>query len=125
MQLLDIDEEFLKSKGYTYQLVEEGDVGCLIIVGCALAPGKYDREAVDLLICIPKGYNDAKLDNYYVDPAIRLKANDQYPQSADYFEEHVKRKWQRFSRHMPTWRAGIDSLQSFLPLVHRELQNKE
>ena len=124
MQLLEEDEAYLKEKGYNYQLVTDGDVGCLVISGYILASGKYDRDAVDLLICIPKGYNDAKLDNYYVDPPVRLKATGQYPPAADYFEDHAKRKWQRFSRHLPQWRAGIDTLQNFLPFVHRELQDK-
>ena len=124
MQLLEEDEAYLKEKGYNYQLVTDGDVGCLVILGYILASGKYDRDAVDLLICIPKGYNDAKLDNYYVDPPVRLKATGQYPPAADYFEDHAKRKWQRFSRHLPQWRAGIDTLQNFLPFVHRELQDK-
>jgi hypothetical protein len=124
MQLLEADELYLKEKGYSYQLVADGEVGCLVITGYVLAPGKYDRDAIDLLICIPKGYNDAKLDNYYVDPHMRLKASGQYPPNADYFEDHVGRKWQRFSRHLPQWRAGIDTLQTFLPLVHRELQDK-
>jgi len=124
VQLLEEDEAYLKEKGYNYQLVTDGDVGCLVILGYILASGKYDRDAVDLLICIPKGYNDAKLDNYYVDPPVRLKATGQYPPAADYFEDHAKRKWQRFSRHLPQWRAGIDTLQNFLPFVHRELQDK-
>ncbi len=124
MQLLEEDEAYLKEKGYNYQLVADGDMGCLVISGYILASGKYDRDAVDLLICIPKGYNDAKLDMYYVDPPLRLRASGQYPHKADHFEDHAKRKWQRFSRHLPQWRAGIDTLQNFLPFVHRELQDK-
>ena len=124
MQLLEEDEAYLKEKGYDYQLVADGEVGCLVIVGYVLASGKYDRDAVDLLICIPKGYNDARLDNYYVDPPVRLKASGQYPPAAACFEDHARKKWQRFSRHLPQWRAGIDTLRNFLPFVHRELQDK-
>jgi hypothetical protein len=124
MQLLEEDEAYRKEKGYAYELVPEGENACLIIKGYPLSPNKYDRDAVDLLICIPKGYNDAKLDMYYVDPPVRLKASGQYPNKADHFEGHAKRNWQRFSRHLPEWRPGIDTLQNFLPLVHRELQDK-
>lgn len=124
MQLLEADEAFLNEKGYKYQLVADGEMGCLIITEYALAPGKYDQDVVDLLLCIPKGYNDAKLDNFYVDPPLRLKATGQHPPNADHFEDHAKRKWQRFSRHLPQWRAGIDTLQNFLPFVHRELRDK-
>ena len=124
MQLLEEDESYLKEKGYSYELTAEGEGGCLIIPGIPLSPDKYDQTAVDLLICIPKGYNDAKLDMFYVHPHVRLRATGQYPQAADYFEDHVGRKWQRFSRHLPQWRPGIDTLQNFLPFVRRELQDK-
>ena len=128
MQLLEEDELFLKEKAYSYRFVTDGEgdgeVGCLIITAFAVAAGKYDQGAVELLICIPKGYNDAKLDNYYVDPPVRLSTSGQYPPNADVFEDHAGKKWQRFSRHLPQWRPGIDTLKNFLPLVCRELQDK-
>jgi hypothetical protein len=124
VQLLEEDERYLGEKAYTFELVPDGDGGCLIIKGYALAPGKYDRDTVDLMICIPKGYNDAKLDNFYIDPPIHPKGSNEYPQSAAHFEDHAGRNWQRFSRHLDHWRAGIDTLQNFIPLINRELQNK-
>jgi Prokaryotic E2 family E len=124
MELLEQDEAYLKDKGYDFSLASEGENGCLIIKGYRLAVGKYDRDVIELLLCIPKGYNDAKLDNFYVDPPVRLQVTGQYPDRADYFEDHAGKKWQRFSRHLPKWRPGIDTVQTFLPLVHLELQNK-
>lgn len=124
MRLLEDDERYLKEKAFEYELASEGDAGCLIFKRFPLAPGKYDRDVVDLLICIPKGYNDATLDNFYVDPELRLKTTGHFPQAAEVFENHVGRRWQRFSRHMPVWRAGIDTLRSFMPAAYRELQNK-
>jgi hypothetical protein len=123
MQLLDGDEAYLKEKGWDHQLHADGEGGGLIIKGFRLATGKYDHDVVDLLICIPKGYNNAKLDNFYVDPALRLKATGQYPQAAEVFESHVGRQWQRFSRHMEVWRPGIDMLKNFIVHACRELQN--
>lgn len=124
MKLLEADERYLKEKGFEYELVPEGENGCLIIKRLKLAPEKFNRDVTDLLICIPKAYNDATLDNFYVEPELRMKATGQYPQSADVMEDHAGKKWQRFSRHMPVWRAGIDSLKSFMPAVYRELQNR-
>ena len=126
MQLLEDDENYLKQRGYQYDFVPDGETGCLIIRDFPLAPGKYDRSTTDLLICIPKMYNSAKLDNFYLDPPIRLKAGGNFPDRGDYFEQHTGRKWQRLSRHLPTgqWRAGIDCLRTFMPLIYRELQNK-
>lgn len=124
MQLLEEDELYLQERGYAFELVPNGAGGCLIIKGYPLAPGKYDRDLVDLLICIPQGYNDAKLDMFYVDPEVRLKATGQHPDRAAHFEVHAQRRWQRFSRHLPQWRPGIDMLRNYVPLINRELQNR-
>lgn len=124
MELLEEDEAYLKSKGLSYNFVADGENGCLIFPGFSLAEGKYDRDQVDLMIFMTKGYNDAKLDNFYVEPAVRLKATNQYPEAAAHFENHAGRSWQRFSRHLNHWRAGVDTLQNFLPLVCRELQER-
>jgi hypothetical protein len=123
MELLDEDKAYLDSKGHAYEVVADGANGGVVFKDFPLAPGKYDREKTDLLICIPKTYNDAKLDNYYVDPPVKLSGGG-YPDRADHFEDHVGKRWQRFSRHVKQWRPGIDFLQNFMPLVERELQGK-
>lgn len=124
MDLLDEDRRYLDGKGLAYEVVADGPNGGVVLKDYALAPGKYDREKTDLLICIPQGYNDAKLDNFYCDPPIKLKGGG-YPHAADQFENHAGKQWQRFSRHLSKWRPGIDFLQNFMPLIERELQGKE
>lgn len=124
MQMLEQDEAYLKEKGFTFEVLPDGESCCVVIKGFVLTTGKYDRDVVDMMVCIPKGYNDAKLDNFYVDPELRLKSTKQYPDRANVFENHGARRWQRFSRHLPTWRAGVDTLRSFLPCICRELQDK-
>src|SRR4051812_21501836 len=114
MQLLEEDEQYLSDRGLPFELVSDGEGRGVLFKSFPLFPGKYDRDVTDLLICIPKGYNDAQLDNFYVDPPIRLKATGQYPDRGDVFEQHAGRNWQRLSRHLPAWRAGIDTLRSFL-----------
>ena len=124
MKLLEEDEAYLNERGYTFELVPNGDGGCLVIKTYTLAPGKYDRDSVDLMVCSPPGYNNAKLDMFYVAPEIRLAATGQHPDRASHFEDHAKRRWQRFSRHLPQWRAGIDLLRNYFPLINRELQDR-
>ena len=124
MQLFEDDEQYLRDRSLSFELVADGEGMGLIIKSLPLAPGKFDREATDLLICVPKGYNDAPLDNFYLDPPVRLKATGQYPHKGDVFEQHAGRKWQRLSRHLPAWRAGVDTLRSFLPFAQRELQDR-
>lgn len=122
MELLEDDKAYLAQKGFAYEFLPDGEAGALIVKGFPVAAGKYDHDKIDLLICMPKGYNDAKLDNFYADPPLRLKSNGQYPDRADVFENHANRSWQRFSRHLARWRPGIDTLQNFMPLVQQELQ---
>jgi hypothetical protein len=124
MELLDEDRRYLDGKGLAYETVTDGANGGVILKGFPLAPGKYNCDKTDLLICIPQGYNDAKLDNFYCDPPVKLKDGN-YPNAATEFEDHAGKRWQRFSRHLKHWRPGIDFLQNFMPLVERELQGEE
>jgi hypothetical protein len=124
MDLPEDDEAFLRNKGYAYKLIPDGEGACLVIEGYPVNPEVYDRPETDLMIRIPAQFNIAALDNYYVDPPIRLKTGG-YPPAADHFEDHAGRKWQRFSRHLPRpWRAGVDGLQMFFGPIFKELQSK-
>lgn len=125
MRLLEVDEDYLREKGLGWQLQAHGEGACLILPGYAVNAVLYDRDRTDLMIRIPGQYNNAGLDMFYVDPPLRLRAGGGYPPAAEVFEDFLNRRWQRFSRHLPTpWRAGVDALPSFLALVHRELQGK-
>ena len=128
MRLLEEDEEYLTAKGYEWELRQDGDSGWLLIRGYPLAEGRFDHPRTDLLIRIPPGYNNAKLDMFYVQPHLKLAATDRYPDCADEFALNFDgRQWQRFSRHLndvdgATWKAGVDNLRSFLALVNRDLR---
>jgi hypothetical protein len=124
MQLLEEDEQYLEGRGLKYELLADGEGIGVLFKNFPLLAGKYDRDVTDLLVCIPKGYNDARLDNFYLDPPVRLRATGQYPEKCEAVEQHAGRQWQRMSRHLPAWRAGIDTLRSFLPFALKELQGK-
>ncbi len=116
------DEAYLASKGGKWGVVGAPEGRCLVIEGVSVSAGKYDRSSADVMIRIPSGYPIASLDMFYVDPPLTLNSGG-YPPSADHFEEHCGRRWQRFSRHLPTpWRPGLDGLPMFLSLVLSELQ---
>ena len=121
MNLPEGDEEYLNSKKFAWELIPNGDDGFLIIKNYRINDAKFDRNSADLMLRIPARYNLAKLDMWYTDPAVRVKASGVYPHKADSFEMHVGRKWQRFSRHLPNWRAGVDGLPMFLTFVNQEL----
>ena len=121
MHLPEADETYLNDKGYTWKLLPDSNGGFLILEGFPVCESTYERAATDLLIRIPAGYNDAGLDMFWVDPPLTLRSGG-YPQAADLFEEYAGRRWQRFSRHLGGWRAGIDGLPMFLALIQDELQ---
>lgn len=124
MQLLEEDEEYLRQKGFTWELVPAEKQAYLVIKGYPVAAEIYDRSSTDVMIRIPALYNNAALDMFYCEPPLKLKSGG-YPDRADHFEDHIGRRWQRFSRHFPTpWRAGVDGLATLLTFVHRELQRK-
>jgi hypothetical protein len=124
MQLPEEDEEYLNRKGYSWELLSDGGGGYLVIKDYEVAAERFDHIKTDLMIRIPTQYNVAGLDMFYVDPPLQYRAGG-YPPAANTFETHAGRTWQRFSRHLPNpWRAGIDRLPSFLPLIHRELRGK-
>lgn len=120
-RLLEDDEAYLREKGYRYGLVPDSGGACLVIEDYPVNPARYDRSATTLMVRIPDGYNNAALDMFYVDPPLRLR-NGEYPDRASSFEMHGGRQWQRFSRHLPVWRPGVDGLPTMLTFVHRELQ---
>lgn len=125
MRLPEIDEAYLREKGYQWELFPDGNGACLVISDFAVAPNRYDRDKTDLLIRIPAQYNIAGLDMFYVSPELKFP-NGSYPEAAGTFQDYVNRRWQRFSRHLTTtpWRPGVDGLRMFMTLIGKELQAK-
>ena len=123
MRLPEDDEAYLNEKGFTWELVPGGPGGYLILRNVPICAGKYDQDHTDLLIMIPGGYNQTQLDMFWTDPPLRLK-NGEYPPAATLFESHLGRTWQRFSRHLASWRPGLDGLPMFLALIQGELQER-
>jgi hypothetical protein len=60
---------------------------------------------------------------WWFDPAIRLQ-DGRAVRATEVTEHHVGRTWQRWSRHFNAgqWRSGVDSLESYLALISRELE---
>jgi hypothetical protein len=56
-------------------------------------------------------------------PAVR-RTDGRSIAAADLQENHLGRTWQRWSRHLNPgqWRSGVDSLESYLALVRKELE---
>jgi hypothetical protein len=121
-RLPEADEEYLATKGISYELLTGASEFFFIAKDLSVSPTKWDRPQTDLMLRIPNGYPNAGLDMFWVDPSLHLRTGG-FPVSADYFEDLAGRRWQRFSRHLATpWRPGVDGIGSFLALVLAELR---
>ena len=122
MTLPAVDVTYLGERGITHQVVLEANMLCVLLPGFALPPG-YDRMQSDLLLRLHPGYPDVPPDMWWFDPPIQ-PADGRPIQATDSREQYLGRSWQRWSRHLNQghWRSGIDSLETFLALIRRELE---
>jgi len=117
------DEEFLRRRGYSWELAPAQGETRVIVKGFPVGAAGFTPGATDLMVRLPSGYPLAGLDMWYCDPAVRSGSG--FPAAADTFEEHGGRRWQRFSRHLNgTWRPGVDGLRSFFRFIEEELQGR-
>lgn len=121
MPLLSHDQAFLDERGFNYTIQELPGETILIIKDYPISD-IYDKDKTDILIKIPNGYPMANLDMFWVEPYIKVKALNSYPNCADVFETYVGQSWQRFSRHY-SWKPSY-SLATHLNIVKDELVNK-
>ena len=119
MPLLEADEDFIKGKGYSYEVVDQPGLVHLLLHDYPL-PEAYDPPKVELLIRLPAGFPNSKPDMFWTIPPVRL-AGGGCPEGAGVAETHIGRSWQRWSRHCASWRPGVDDLQSYLAAIQNEL----
>ena len=118
--LLEDDELFLKEKGYSYTTAIENSAIHIVIHGFSF-PLMYQPRQADLLIRLPPGYPQANPDMFWTRPDITL-ASGAMPQAAGTHEPYLGQTWQRWSRHWgAAWRAGLDTLQTFIAAIQADL----
>lgn len=115
------DEEFLRERGFEYEVSPDGQMFALVIRGYEL-PAGYEPLVVDLLLRLPSGFPDAAPDMFWTHPIVGYVGGG-VPQATDARLDFNGRAWQRWSRHLVVaWRPGIDSLQSYLRLIRTDLE---
>lgn len=122
MALPQADVDDLTQRGRPFAVAEEANMTCVVLPGYQLPRG-LDRTQADLLIRLSPGFPDVPPDMWWFDPAVHY-ADGRSIQCTDAVEVHLGRSWQRWSRHLSAglWQPGTDSLESFLALIHRELE---
>lgn len=70
--------------------------------------------STDILVVIPVGYPQTKLDCWYCNPYIHL-ANGELPDRANGTDRFIGKDWQFWSRHLEPsdWRPGVDGLEVY------------
>lgn len=114
--LPEIDIEFLDEKGHTYKITPSDGMIYLVIENFKFPEQHYTPTSASLLIQIPAGYPNAKLDMFFVHPEIKL-LNGSQPDKADQILDWDNKRWQRWSRHLDEWRAGKDNLRTYLASI--------
>lgn len=118
-----IDTDFLAAGVPGHTVTVEADMVCVVIPDLPMPPG-LTVPASTLLLRLSPGYPDVPPDMWWFDPPVKRSGGGEIP-ATQAFERHLGREWQRWSRHLSAgqWRSGIDSLESYLAIVRRELQS--
>jgi hypothetical protein len=117
------DQSHLDERAPGSSVTVDGGMICVVIPDFALAAG-FTQTKADLLLRLSPGYPDLPPDMWWFNPAVRRM--DGRPIAATEVQEtYFGRTWQRWSRHLNAgqWRAGVDSIESYLALVRRELEH--
>lgn len=115
------DSDYLKSRYPNHSVDLSGGVISVIVPAFPLGAG-FHQSSSDLLLRLAPGYPDVPPDMWWFSPAVQRLDGRPIP-AAEVMESHFNKSWQRWSRHLQPgqWRSGIDSIESYLSLVRREL----
>lgn len=120
--LPSIDQAHLDERAPGSTITNDGSMICVLIPNYAL-PSGFTHVSSDLLLRLSPGYPDVPPDMWWFDPAVQ-RVDGQTIIATDSTEGHLGRVWQRWSRHLTPgqWQAGIDTIESYLALVAKELR---
>jgi hypothetical protein len=122
LMLPPIDQEYLQARSPGHLVSLDGGMIAIVIPSFPL-PNGFTATSADLLLRLAPGYPDVQPDMWWFTPAIR-RTDGQVITATESQEVHLDRTWQRWSRHLNPnqWRSGIDSLESYLAIVRKELE---
>jgi len=117
------DLDYLKARAPQHVVSSEGGMICVVLPAFPIPEGLSPATS-DLLFRLSPGYPDVPPDMWWFNPPIRRTNGGAIP-ATQVQERHLGRDWQRWSRHLSPgqWRSGVDSIESYLSLVHKELDS--
>jgi len=114
------DREYLTEHKVAFEEVAAPQKA-VILRGYAVPQGRFDHRQSDMLILLPDGYPLVPPDMFFALPWLRLP-NGRYPNCADQPFQFANGNWQRWSRHNPQWRPGIDGIWTMLRRIDVALE---
>jgi hypothetical protein len=114
------DIQHLTAKQLKYEVRQNSGELFVLIHEYSLPPC-YAPTSCTLLIKLLPGYPNTNPDMFWTTPGVRL-ASGAVPAAAEVIEVYDGTQWQRWSRHAPQWRPGVDNLQTKLRSVRTELE---
>ena len=116
-KLPESDEDYLKSRGLSWETVIEGQVQRVVLYDYPLPPG-YDQKLATLNVRLQSGYPDVQIDMASFYP--KLQRSDGRAVHSVMPDPFDGKEWQCWSRHrtgVNPWRAGIDNLETHLLMM--------
>lgn len=115
------DHDYLQARVPGHVVSLDGGMINIVIPSFPL-PAGFTLGVADLLLRLSAGYPDVPPDMWWFEPAVR-RVDGQTIAATESQEAYLGRTWQRWSRHLQPgqWRSGIDSIESYLALVRKEL----
>jgi hypothetical protein len=115
------DLAYLRACFPAHTISLDGGMICVVIPGFPV-PAGLSVQSTDLLLRLSTGYPDIPPDMWWFSPAVCRPNGPAIPQT-QVSEIYLGRQWQRWSRHIAPgqWRSGVDSIESYLALVRKEL----
>jgi hypothetical protein len=116
-----VDQSHLDERAPGSLVAADAGMICVVIPGFTLPPG-FTCPSADLMLRLSPGYPDVPPDMWWFNPPVQ-RIDGQTIVATQHQEAYLGRTWQRWSRHLTAgqWSAGVDSLESYLALVRKEL----
>src|SRR5580693_4215755 len=104
------DRRYLSERELLFEEVVAGSANGLVFPQWNLPEGVFDQARTSLLIVLPGGYPDVAPDMFFAYPWIKLAKTQGYARCANQAFQFNNIQWQRWSRHNPEWRRGVDGI---------------
>lgn len=118
-EALALEVQSLANEGVAVELSESGGMACVLLPRHELPHG-FSKGTSDLLLRFPLSYRNGKPDMFWLETDVLL-LNGGVPKSAESIEEHLGRKWRRFSWHLSSWDPARDDLRAYIRFVDTRL----